>query len=76
MEDTMSNKLKVIGDQITAEQHAKLVDKWLIDDQGMTLEDFINSAEPILPNIAYDGAIAVKWCNMYLCIEADGLCHS
>ena len=23
-----------------------------------------------------DGAITVQWCNMWLCIEKDGYCHS
>jgi hypothetical protein len=58
---------------ITPEQKEALARKWAQDDNGMTLQEFINSAQP---TFFMDDAIVVKWCNMWLAIETSGHCHS
>jgi hypothetical protein len=30
----------------------------------------------VQPTIGCDGAVAVNWCNMWVCIERDGYAHS
>ena len=30
----------------------------------------------VQPTFGCDGAVAVQWCGMWLCIEKDGYCHS
>ena len=58
---------------MTPEQKEALARKWAQDDNGMTLQEFIDSAQP---TFLMDDAIVVKWCNMWLAIETDGYCHS
>lgn len=58
---------------MTDEQKIALINSWKRSDQGMTLEEFIDSAQP---TVGMDDAIVVKWCNMWLAIEADGYTHS
>lgn len=29
-----------------------------------------------VPTVGCDGAVALPWCNMWLCIERDGYTHS
>jgi hypothetical protein len=59
--------------KITEQQMDALTRKWNQDAQGISLIDFIKSA---VPTFGCDGAIAVRWCGMWLCIERDGYCHS
>lgn len=59
--------------EMTEKQRHALERKWKQDDQGMTWQEFLESAEP---TFGCDNAIAVKWCNIWLCIETDGYCHS
>jgi hypothetical protein len=58
---------------MTQEQKVALARKWGENDQGMTVEEFTDSAQP---TIGMDDAIVVKWSNMWLAIEADGYTHS
>jgi len=58
---------------MTFEQKESLVRKWAQDNNGMTLEEFVDTAQP---TVGMDNAIVVKWCGMWLVIEADGYCHS
>jgi hypothetical protein len=58
---------------MTDEQKIELINRWKYSDQGMTLEEFTDSAQP---TIGMDDAIVVKWSNMWLAIEADGYTHS
>ena len=58
---------------MTREQRQALTAKWSQADEGLTLEDFIRSAQD---TVLMDGAIVVKWCGMWLAIETDGYCHS
>jgi hypothetical protein len=39
----------------------------------VTYRDF---RKTVTGTFACDGAIAVPWCGMWLCIERDGYCHS
>jgi hypothetical protein len=59
--------------EMTPAQHNALVRKHTQDDQGMTLQQFLESAHP---TFGCDNAITVKWCNMWLAIETDGYTHS
>lgn len=58
---------------MTPEQKEALVRKWAQDDNGLTLEEFVDSAQT---TNHLDDAIVVKWCGMWLCIETNGYCHS
>lgn len=58
---------------MTDQQKIALINRWKYSDQGMSLEQFIDSAQP---TIGMDDAIVVKWGNMWLAIEADGYTHS
>jgi len=58
---------------MTFEQKETLVRKWVQHDNGMTLEEFVDTAQP---TVGMDNAIVVKWCNMWLAIETSGYCHS
>ena len=48
---------------MTQEQKVALARKWGENDQGMTVEEFTDSAQP---SIGMDDAIVVKWSNMWL----------
>lgn len=61
------------GEDATPEQKTTLFRKWKQDDQGMSWWHFFHAAQP---TVGCDGALVVQWCNMYLCIERDGYCHS
>ncbi len=58
---------------ITREQRRAIYLKWRQADQGLSYRAFRMSAIPV---VAADGAIALPWCGMWLCIEADGYTHS
>jgi hypothetical protein len=61
---------------ITLKQRQTLVRKWLQGDlsaQGISYRQFRKTVEP---TIGMDGAVTVKWCGLWLCIETDGYCHS
>jgi len=58
---------------MTDEQKIAIINRWKHDDQGMTLEEFTATAET---TVGMDDAIVIKWCNMWLAIEADGYTHS
>lgn len=57
----------------TREQRRSIHLKWREADQGLTYRSFRMLAVPIF---AGDGAIALPWCGMWLCIEANGYTHS
>ncbi len=58
---------------ITRAQCRAIHRKWLEADQGLSYRAFRELAVPVF---AGDGAIAIPWCGMWLCIEADGYTHS
>lgn len=58
---------------ITKEQRRAIYLKWQQANQGLTYRAFRKRAAPVA---AADGAIALLWCRMWLCIEADGYTHS
>ena len=59
---------------MTKQQHDKILVKWEQNNSGYaSAYHMLVSAELTL---GCDGAIAVKWCGMWLCIEKDGECHS
>jgi len=58
---------------MTNEQKTSLIHRWKQNNQGMTLEDFIDSAQN---TIGMDDAVIVKWESIWLAIEADGYTHS
>jgi hypothetical protein len=37
---------------------------------------YLELRKAIKPTFGCDGAIIVQWCNMWLCIERDGYCHT
>lgn len=57
----------------TREQRRAIHLKWQHADQGLSYRDFRKLAVPV---VAGDGAVALPWCGMWLCIEADGHTHS
>ena len=61
------------GPMPTPEQMKALFRKWEQDDQGLTWVEF---AHTVQPTSHMNGAITVKWCNMWLAIETEGMCHS
>lgn len=58
---------------ITRKQRRAILLKWRQADQGLSYRAFRKLAVPVL---ASDGAIAIPWSGMWLCIEADGYTHS
>ena len=58
---------------ITRAQRRAVQRKWRQAEQGLSYRQFRKLAVQIA---AADGAIAVPWCGMWLCIEADGYTHS
>ena len=46
---------------------------WKRDHQYMTLEEFMETAQP---TFHMDDAVVVKWSGMWLAIEKDGYTHS
>ena len=58
---------------ITKEQRRAIHLKWQQADQGLSYRAFRKLAIPVT---AADGAVALPWCGMWLCIEADGYTHS
>ncbi len=57
----------------TREQRRSIHARWKQADQGLSYRAFRKHAVPVL---AGDGAIALPWCGMWLCIEPDGYIHS
>ncbi|MBP0440457.1 hypothetical protein [Tianweitania sediminis] len=57
----------------TREQRRAIHRKWRQADQGLPYRSFRRLAASVP---AGDGAIALPWCGMWLCIEADGYTHS
>ncbi|TFE93237.1 hypothetical protein B5M44_25460 [Shinella sumterensis] len=58
---------------VTKEQRRAIHLKWQQADQGLSYRAFRKLAVPVA---AADGAVALRWCGMWLCIEADGYTHS
>lgn len=58
---------------ITKDQRRAIHLKWSQADQGVSYRTFRKFAVPVF---AGDGAVAVPWCGMWLCIETDGYTHS
>ena len=58
---------------MTQEQKVALARKWGQNAQGMTLKEFVASAQP---SIGMDDAVIVKWGSMWLAVETDGYTHS
>lgn len=59
--------------RITKHQCNALHRKWSEADQGLSYRAFRALAIPVFGG---DGAIAVPWSGMWLCIETDGYTHS
>ena len=55
----------------TKEQVRAIYEKSLQSDHAFL--ELLDKAEP---TFGCDGAVAVPWCGMWLCIETDGYCHS
>ena len=81
---TLSNSRKGVCKMVrtTREQRLSIFKKWdaianvskvYAHKSSVTYSQFRRS---IQPTIGCDGAIAVQWCGMWLCIEKDGYCHS
>ena len=58
---------------MTDQQLTTLKRKYEQNPNGFTLGGFIDSAQP---TVGCDGAVAVFWSGMWLCIEEDGYCHT
>ena len=62
--------------RITKEQQVSLANRYL---RGRLSEDgisYIQFRRSVKPTFGCDGAVAVYWREMWLCIERDGYCHS
>lgn len=59
--------------RLTKEQRKAIHRKWRQGNQGLSYRSFRKLAVPVF---AGDGAVAVPWCGIWLCIEADGYTHS
>lgn len=59
--------------QLTPQQMTALARIWKRDHQYMTLEEFMETAQP---TFYMDDAVVVKWSGMWLAIEKDGYTHS
>jgi hypothetical protein len=58
---------------MTNNQLDAIARKWEQADEGQSFTEFASSVEP---TFGCDGAIAVRWCGMWICIETDGYCHT
>ena len=58
---------------LTDQQQSRLWKKWNQSNQNLNYVEFLAGVEP---TIGCDGAVAVQWCGMVLCIETDGECHT
>lgn len=58
----------------TPRQRLAIYRKWMQANDGCaTYREMRKRAQP---TFGCDGAIALPWCGMWLCIERDGYCHS
>ncbi len=55
------------------QQRRAIFMKWQQADQGLSYRAFRKLTVPVF---AADGAVAIRWCGMWLCIETDGYAHS
>jgi len=62
------------GEVLTAAQEEAIIRKYECNQSGYyNLMEFMDEAKPMG---GCDGAVTVKWCGMWLCIERDGYTHS
>lgn len=47
-----------------------------VPNNGSTPLTYRQFRKHVVPTVGCDGAVAVFWCAMWLCIERDGYCHS
>lgn len=57
----------------TRPQREALARKWRQQCEGRTFLQFRRAVQPV-PYL--NGAICVRWCGMWLCIERDGCTHT
>ena len=57
----------------TRQQRLKLWKLWTHTAQHNTYRDFRETVEPVMFS---EGAICVRWCGMFVCIEPDGYSHT
>jgi len=66
--------------KITKQQQIRLLEvfKRVVDnrDQQPALKSFLRFRRTIRVTFGCDDAITVNWCDIWLCIETDGYCHS
>ena len=55
--------------EMTDLQIGSLTRKWGESNQGKTLDEFLDSATPLLGG---GGCVMVEWCGMFLGVETDG----
>ncbi len=58
---------------LTRPQRISVHRKWAQNNQNMSYKRFRKTAQP---EIGSTDAIMIRWCNMWLGIEADGYTHS
>lgn len=58
---------------INERQHDVLQRKWQQSSQGLSFDEFLDTVQP---TFGMDNAVVVQWCDMWLCIERDGYCHT
>ena len=61
---------------ITRKQSETLRRKYIQGDLYLKGFSFLEFRRTVQPTFGCDGAIAVPWCGMWLCIEKDGYCHT
>ena len=62
-----------MSDIVNEKQYEALERKWKQSPQDLTFEEFLDTVQP---TFGMDNAVVVQWCDMWLCIERDGYCHT
>jgi hypothetical protein len=59
---------------MTIAQTKMVYAKWQqLEDKKLTFDKFLDG---VAPTLGCNGAVAVYWAGMWLCIEKDGYCHT
>lgn len=64
----------VFGIHITKPQAKAVWRKWKQNNDGHARYKYM--LRSVQPTFGLDGAIVLRWCGMYVCIERDGYAHT
>lgn len=62
-----------MSDIVNEKQYEVIERKWQQNSQDLSFEEFLDTVQP---TFGMDNAVVVRWCDMWLCIERDGYCHT